>query len=174
MSKQQEVTTSLWYGAAMLAIVVLTALFFPVKANACDWVEIGSVSYHYDRSKDYKEINQTLGCEINKVAVTYFKNSHDWDSFMIDRSFQIAQGGPLEVGVRLGVVKGYRDKIPSFSKLLDDRLESTLGDGAQSFIEDVAPLALPYFRWEYDSRSRLNCYALYTTAIACSMSFELW
>lgn len=172
MSKQQEVTTSLWYGAGMLAITLLLAL--SQEAKACDWVEIGGVSHHYDRSKDYREINPTLGCEINKVSLTYFKNSHDWDTFMLDRSFQVVQIGDLELGARVGVVKGYRDKIPSFSKLLDDRLESTLGDGAQSFLDEIAPAFLPYARWEFDSRSRLNCYAIYTSAIACTMAFELW
>lgn len=158
-----------------LGIVAVGALFSE-KAESNEWVEVGALTYHFERGK-YNEVTPLIGYERNKWSVSYFKNSYDWDSFTVDRRFEFIQLGGYEIGLRAGIVKGYRNQIFSFSRLLADDLENQLGESTAEFLRDIAPWGLPYVTWQGPgiglNKMRASCYSLWGAGVTCTTSFQI-
>lgn len=94
------------------------------RLNVAVWVD------HLDSGGQYNEDGPLLGCERilgSKWSLRYFRNSHDWDSFLATRYFHALTWNRLEVGAEAGVVTGYRDKIPSFSNIVNPALAGQFG-----------------------------------------------
>ncbi|MBN49969.1 MAG: hypothetical protein CMN85_10540 [Spongiibacteraceae bacterium] len=119
----------------------LAVLCCAAPAFACERLNVAIAVSHFGGG-EYNEYGPLLGCERafgSKWSVRYFKNSHDWDSFLVTRYLHAATVGGVELGAEAGMVSGYRDKIPSFAKLLNPALKAQFGEQAWNVLGKVHP-----------------------------------
>lgn len=105
------------------------------RLNVAVWVD------HLDSEETYNEDGPLLGCERilgSKWSLRYFRNSHNWDSFLATRYLHGATLHRVELGAEVGLVTGYRDKIPSLSNIVNPALEGQFGK-LWPIMQDVHP-----------------------------------
>lgn len=158
---------------AVLAMVLALGAW-SADTKACDWVATGLIAYHFDDTRDYNETGPLIGCEINNYAVSYFKNSYHWDTFSLTKNIQFVQVWAVELGIEVGIVKGYRDEIPSFTKLLNaDLLQGPIGNKAWNVLEQVSPWLTPRMAVNLSPRDRAVCYLLLDEGVACTYHYRI-
>jgi hypothetical protein len=123
-------------------------LLIPGLASACDSLNLGLISHHWDRDQGYNERHSGLGCTnaFGRWDVLYFRNSNERDSFALFDYKQVRQYGRLTLGYDYGLVTGYDWPI--------------------------TPVILPKAQYEIGAM-RLNGYILLTEGVALGLEFDL-
>lgn len=76
------------------------------------WVNTGGISYHFDRSKGFNEVNPGLGVEYRlnsgvSVMGGFHKNSIDLRTTYAAVNYQPFSIGPIKIGASVGFMTGY-------------------------------------------------------------------
>jgi hypothetical protein len=75
-------------------------------------ISIGSYHIHKDPNKEYHEINPGVILEVNDVYVAgLYRNSFGRNTFLLGRSFGIAQVGPVGLGAIIAGCTGYHSPV---------------------------------------------------------------
>lgn len=126
-----------------MRFLILCALLIAGPALACERVNIGMLVTHFE-SGDYNENGPLVGCEGvagSKWNLRYMRNSHSWDSFLLTRSLHVVTVGPVALGGEIGLVTGYREKLPSLSNIINPALAGQFGK-AWPLMQKLHPWAM--------------------------------
>lgn len=132
-----------------MRFLALLILLLPTITNACDSINLGLISHHWDRAQGYNERHSGIGCTnaLGRWDVLYFHNSNRRDSLFVGDYKPLFHVGRLTAGFDYGLVTGYGEWV-------------------------ATPIILP--RFQYDAgRVRLNTYILFTEGLAFGLEFDI-
>lgn len=96
--------------SVLIAFLALAALSAHAAADDRAHIHLGQWSWHFNRTVAWNETNDLIALEYKNVFVGSFVNSYG------DRSYTAAyrlphQMGPLDLGLKVGAVYGYKDNL---------------------------------------------------------------
>lgn len=146
----------------MKNLILAVLIFLPLPAIACDSINLGVRSYHWDRGAVHKdqpqnkgtglrEKHSAIGCTnaFGRWDFLYFKNSKNKDTVFIGDEWRWRQFGRFSINIDYGLFfHGYSDKVP------------------------FLPLPLPKLSYE-TKLVEFNLYILYNKGLAAGLEFPL-
>ena len=136
-------------------LLILLFAFSPLAVRACDSVNLGMRSYHWDRERveaaHYREEHPAIGCTniVGRWDVLYFRNSRNRHTAFTGDEWRWFEWGHWVVGADWGLFwHGYSDRVPAL------------------------PAVLPKVKWRTQSFT-VNGYLLLTEGIALGLEIPL-
>jgi hypothetical protein len=122
----------------------------------CNSYSVGLWSHHWDRSKDYNETHDRLGCDGiagSSYNMHYFRNSHGDASALLSRTWVWRAEGGVSLGLEYGLVYGYGDR--------------------QINILGISPAVLPRISWSPEEEGLgLDLFLAYDQAVAIGFTWR--
>lgn len=150
-------------------LLAIAFLAMAVSSSACEYVNVGLFSHHYDSrgagEPGYNEKNKKIGCEnLYGLNFGYFENSHGWDTFYIGSQLDVFEwfDGRLSGHVEYGAWKGYRDKLLNIGKIVHPAIRQELPD----WLNETSGYVLPRLTVHVDDQVAVDIYSLWSVGLA--------